>query len=178
MEASLLTNRCVMDEATVRKTYARIYRPNLMLFYVGSGLMAAFSLLLILLQGGLAPFSGFLLLAAAGYLFLGLRQPGKQARRQIARYEESGSGSSPEVTVWFGRESLTGRREGMEETVEIPYEGMKSVMPVKGRIILWTEEKQFIVLDPARFEHGTEADFWRLMQEKCGYALPKSRRAG
>lgn len=175
---NVLTNRCVMDEATLRKTYARIYRRNLMLFYLGAGLMAAFSLLMIVLTGELSPFPGFLLIAAALYLFLGLRQPGKQAKRQIARYENSGSGSSPEVTVWFGPEALTGRREGLEETVEIPYAGMQSIMPLKDRIILWTEEKQFIVLDTARFENGTEADFWRLMQETCSHALPKSRRAG
>lgn len=175
-ESSVLTNRCVMDEATLRRTYRRIFRRNLLLFYLGSGLMAVFGLLLILLTGGLSPFPGFLLIAAALYLFLGLRQPGKQARRQIARYEESGSAPNPEVTVWFREEELSAIRAGMGEQTRISYDSMNAILPDKDRIILWTEAKQFVVLDVSRFENGTEADFWRLMKEKCSHALPKSRR--
>ena len=175
-ESSVLSNRCVMDEATLRRTYRRIFRRNLLLFYLGAGLMAVFGLLLIALTGSLSPFPGFLLLAAALYLFLGLRQPGKQARRQIARYEESGSGPDPEVTVWFGEEALSARRAGMEEQTQISYDSMNAILPDKDRIILWTEAKQFVVLDTSRFENGTEADFWRLMKEKCSHALPKSQR--
>ena len=36
-ESSVLCNRCVMDEATLRRTYRRIFRRNLLLFYLGSG---------------------------------------------------------------------------------------------------------------------------------------------
>lgn len=32
------------------------------------------------------------------------------------------------------------------------------------------------MLDPERFEKGTEADFWRLMNEKCPRAVPKAKR--
>ena len=175
-KSSVLTNRCVMDERTLRKTYARIFRRTLYMFYFGAVLIASFSLLLMVLQGGPTPLPFFLLLGGILYLFIGIRMPIKQARRQIQRYEASGSGTSPEVAVWFDQEELTGCRAGMEELVHIPYESMKSVLPTRERIILWTREKQFVVLDPARFENGTEADFWRLMQEKCPEALPKSRR--
>ena len=65
----LLANRCLMDEKTLRRTYGRIFRKNLMLFYIGAGLMAAFGLLLVLL-GGLSPFPVFLLAAAVLYLTL------------------------------------------------------------------------------------------------------------
>ncbi len=54
-ESQLLSNRCVMDERTLRKTYARVFRRTLSLFYFGAGLIAAFSLLLIVLQGTLSP---------------------------------------------------------------------------------------------------------------------------
>lgn len=175
-ESSALSNRCIMDEPTLRRTYRRIFRRNLLLFYLGAGLMAFFGLLLIVLTGDLSPFSGFLLIAAALYLFLGLRQPGKQARRQIQRYEESGSGSSPEVAVWFDSEEISAHRAGMEELTHISYDRMNAIYPDKDHIVLWTEAKQFIVLDCACFEHGTEADFWRLMKEKCPHALPKARR--
>ena len=175
-ESFVLTNRCVMDERTLRRTYARIFRPTLMLFYLGAGLIAAFSLLLILLQGTLSPLPVFLLIAGAAYLFIGLRMPKKQAARQIQRYESSGSDTSPEVAVWFGEEELTGRREGMEELTHIAYSSMKSIFPDKDRIILWTTAKQYVVLDTARFENGSETDFWKLMMEKCPLAVPKGLR--
>ena len=170
----LLANRCLMDEKTLRRTYGRIFRKNLMLFYVGAGLMAAFGLLLVLL-GGLSPFPVFLLAAAVLYLTMGLRQPKKQAKRQIQRYEASGSGSGPEVTVWFDEEEFSAQREGMEEQTDISYDDMNAVYDLGDRIILWTNQKQYIVLDPARFENGAEADFWQLAQEKFPWALPKTR---
>lgn len=175
-ESQPLSNRCVMDERTLRKTYSRIFRRTLSLFYFGAGLIAAFSLLLIVLQGTLSPLPAFLLVAAALYLFVGLRMPRKQARRQIQRYEAAGSGTSPEVAVWFGPEELTGRREGFEELTHIDYDSIRSVLPAGDRIVLWTAEKQYVVLDVARFENGSEADFWKLMIEKCPLALPRRMR--
>lgn len=168
---SLLTNRCVMDEKTLRRTYGRIFRKNLLLFYLGAGLMAAFGILLVVLLGRLSPFPVFLLLAAAAYLLLTVRQPRKQAKRQIRSYEADGSGSSPEVTVWFDAEALSAQREGMAEQTDIPYGSIRSIFDMGDRIILWTDAKQYIVLDTARFEHGTEDDFWRLMRENCARAL-------
>ncbi len=168
-----LTNRCVMDEKTLRRTYGRIFRKNLLPFYLGAGLMAAFGVLLIVLLGEVGPFSGFLLVAAALYLFMGLRQPGKQAKRQIRSYEESGSGPSPEVTVLFDQDALCARREGMEAQTEIPYDSISAIFDLGDRIILWTREKQYVVLDTARFEHGTEEDFWQRMADQCAWAMPK-----
>ncbi len=175
-ESQLLSNRCVMDERTLRKTYARVFRRTLSLFYFGAGLIAAFSLLLIVLQGTLSPLPVFLLLAGALYLFVGLRMPKKQARRQIQRYEAAGSGASPEVAVWFGEDELTGRREGFEELTHIDYGSIRSVLPAGDRIVIWTEQKQYVVLDVARFENGSEADFWSLMNRKCPAAVPKKHR--
>lgn len=176
-ETKLLANRCVMDERTLRRTYAQIFRRTLYLFCGGAGLIAAFSLLLIVLQGGLSPLPAFLLAAAGIYLWVGLRMPGKQAKRQIRRYEESGSGDSPEVTVWFDEDGLCGSREGTENVTEIDYDSLASILPDGSRIVLWTEAKQFVVLDTARFENGSEDDFWRLMNEKCPAAVPKQYRA-
>lgn len=170
---NLLTNHCVMDEKSLRRIYGRIFRKNLMLFYLGAGLMAAFGLLLVVLMGGLTPFSGFLLIAGAVYLFIGIRQPRKQAKRQIQSYEASGSGPNPEVTVWFDEEEFSAKREGMEEQTDIPYDDMSAIYDIGNRIILWTSGKQYIVLDTARFENGTEDDFWKLMRKKCAWAMPK-----
>ena len=175
MEA-VLTNRCVMDERTLRKTYARLYRRQLLIFYVGAGLILAFAVLMTVLQGGLSPMPAFLILAAVIYLCVGLRMPKKQAMQQIRRYELDGFDTSPEVTVWFGEDELSGRREGAEDLTHIAYDSMKSILPEGDRIILWTEQKQYVVLDTARFENGTEDDFWKLMSEKCILAVPKSRR--
>ena len=172
----VLTNRCVMDERTLRKTYARLFRRQLLIFYVGAGLILAFSLLLIVMQGGLSPMSAFLGIAAVVYLCIGLRMPKKQARLQVRRYEETGL-TAPEVAVRFEDEALIGRREGTDTDVSIAYYDLKSVLPAGDRTILWTLAKQFVVLDTARFENGTEADFWSLMREKCLTALPRSRRS-
>jgi len=80
------------------------------------------------------------------------------------------------VSVWFEDEALSAIRAGMGEQTRIPYDSMNAILPDKDHVILWTEAKQFVVLDLSRFENGTEADFWRLMKEKCSHALPKSRR--
>ena len=176
MEASrILTNRCVMDEKTLRRTYARLFRRQLLIFYVGAGLILAFSLLLIALQGGLYPMSVFLGIAAVIYLFIGLRMPKKQARLQVRRYEETGL-TAPEVAVRFEDEALIGRREGSEELTHISYDDVKSLLPDGNRIILWTRQKQYIVLDTARFENGDEADFWKRMNEACPDAVPRKYR--
>ena len=174
METDVLTNRCVMDEATLRRTYARINRRTLLLFYGGSGLMLAASLTLILL-GGLSPLPLFLAFAGAAYLCIGLRMPKKAARRQRQRYEQSGSETAPEVLVRFDADSFTGVREGAEPT-EIDYHSLQAVYPNGSQIILWTENKQFIVLDRARFAGGSESDFWNRMKQACPAALPKGRR--
>ena len=169
-----LANRCVMDEKTLQRVYGRIYHKNLLPFYLGAGVMAAFGVLLAVLTGGLSPFPVFLVAAAVVYLFMGLRQPRKQAKRQIQRYEAAGSGSSPEVTVWFDDELFCAQREGMAEQTDIPYPNVAAVYDLGDRIILWTNEKQYVVLDVARFENGSEDDFWALMREKCAWALPKA----
>ena len=173
----MLTNRCVMDERTLRKTYARLFRRQLLIFYIGAGLILAFSILLIVLQGRLSPMPAFLILAAVIYLSIGLRMPKKQAMQQIRRYEADGFDASPEVTVWFGEDELSGRREGAGDLTHIDYDSMKSILVNGDRIILWTEQKQFVVLDTARFENGTENDFWKLMNEKCPRAVPKQYRS-
>ena len=176
-ENKTLTNRCVMDARTLRRTYARVFRRTLYIFCFGAGLIAAFSILMMVLQGGPSPLPFVLLLGAAAYLFVGLRMPKKQAKQQIRRYEASGSGTAPEVAVWFGEEELTGRREGVEELTHIDYDSLKAILPDRDRIILWTAEKQFIVLDTARFENGSEAEFWSLMNRKCPAAVPKKERS-
>ena len=46
-------------------------------------------------------------------------------------------------------------------------------MPCGDLILLSSQAKLIYTLDPARFENGTETDFWRLMSEKCPNAVPK-----
>ena len=56
-------------------------------------------------------------------------------------------------------EPNTGRREGFEELTHIDYDSIRSILPAGDRIVICTEQKHYVVLDVARFENGSEADF-------------------
>ncbi|MBR3077525.1 MAG: YcxB family protein [Oscillospiraceae bacterium] len=65
---------------------------------------------------------------------------------------------------------------GGTEDAQVPYAEFSRIRQTPGLILLFTDEKKMILLDPERFEKETEADFWRLMNEKCPRAVPKAKR--
>lgn len=90
--------------------------------------------------------------------------------------QEAFQADSLERILEFYSGELAGRRDGADSATHTRYEHIRSVKLRPGLILLWTKGRQFYMLDPERFEKGTEADFWRLMNEKCPRAVPKAKR--
>ena len=60
--------------------------------------------------------------------------------------------------------------------MRLSYQNIGKILEDEPLILLKTRARQFYSLDRSRFGNGTEADFWRLMTEKCPNAVPKKHR--
>ncbi|MBQ1678567.1 MAG: hypothetical protein II062_03410 [Oscillospiraceae bacterium] len=174
MEAPL-TNRCTIDRGSLQKAYRILWRPRMILLLFFSAVMMVCAILLIC-SGGFGLVEAVLLICAAAYVLLALTQPARFAKLQLRRMQENYQADSIEFCTDFYPDELSGRRNGAESATHMRYANIKSVKLCPGLILLWTKGRQFNMLDPARFENGTEADFWRLMNEKCPKAVPRAKR--
>ena len=173
MEAPL-TNRCTIDRGSLQKAYRILWRPRMILLLFFSAVMMVCAILLIC-SGGFGLVEAVLLICAAAYVLL-LTQPARFAKLQLRRMQENYQADSIEFCTDFYPDDISGRRNGAESATHMRYANIKSVKLCPGLILLWTKGRQFNMLDPARFENGTEADFWRLMNEKCPKAVPRAKR--
>ena len=174
-EPPVLTNRCRMDKTTLQKAYtwtARSQRRILLACSAALLLLAIF----LLSRRGLEHLTLILFAAPVAYGILAFTMPARFTKLQLRRMEESFQADHLDTTVEFHPEEIVNKREGSDNTTQLRYTAIKTVAVLSGLILLWTQGKQFVLLDPARFENGTEADFWRLMNEKCPNAVPKKYR--
>ena len=114
-----------------------------------------------------------LLLGLAGYVLFVL--PGKAARNQAATIREKNGGLT--FRSCFREEEIGFIRPDGEESSRIPYRALDKIVRSPKLLLLFTADKQMLLLDPDRFTNGTEADFWKLMNEKRPSAVPADRRA-
>lgn len=172
----ILINRCRMDETTLKTAFTLISRRSRIVLLAGAGLMLALAVLLTCL-GNLDLLTFILYVGAGVYAFLALRQPGRLTRLQIQRFEEAFQTDHLETWVELFADAYQSRRENaVEPSSRTQYAQIRRILEARGVIVLQTQARQFVILDAGRFEKGTEADFWKLMQEVCPTALPKSRR--
>ena len=170
-----LINRCRTDKTALQKAYTWTSRNTRRILLAGSAgiLLAA---ILLISHSGLGPVALILLVAPVAYLILAFTLPARFTKLQLRRMEETLQADRVDTTVEFHPEEIVNKREGSDNTTQLRYTAIKTVAAFSGLILLWTQGKQFILLDPARFENGTEADFWKLMNEKCPNAVPKKYR--
>ena len=171
----VLTNHCQTDEASLKKAYTWTSRNTRRILLVGSAGMLLAAVLLIS-HSGIDPIAVILLVAPVAYLILAFTLPARFTKLQLRRMEELFQADHADSTVEFHPEEIVNNRDGSDNSTQLRYTTVKTVAVLSGLILLWTRGKQFILLDPARFENGTEADFWKLMNEKCPAAVPKKHR--
>ena len=170
-----LTNRCRMDEASLKKAYTWTSRNQRRILLACSAAMVLLAIYLLWWKG-LEHLTLILFAAPVAYLILAFTLPARFTKLQLRRMEETLQADRVDTTVEFHPEEIVNKREGSDNTTQLRYTAIKTVAAFSGLILLWTQGKQFVLLDPARFENGTEADFWRLMNEKCPNAVPKKYR--
>jgi hypothetical protein len=171
----VLTNRCRWDETSLKKGFAWTSRKStvqLLLLPVVFLVIAVYHLC----AKGLDLIPIILLAAGIAYPIVALRLPARFTKLQLRRMEENFQTDHLDTVTAFRDEELETWQEGKTSFSRIRYDSIETAAALSGLILLWTRSKQFVLLDPAGFEHGTEADFWRLMNEKCPRAVPKKHR--
>lgn len=177
----LLTNRCDYDETRLTAALGEMLqgrrRKQNTVLAVGAAMLLAYCVIAwFKFRDGLYPVLGAALLALAVLMvYLIRRLPARLAKKQAARLRETNGG--PGFSALFRADGVCLRNAKGQESAAVPYSVLARVAEPSGQILLLTAQKQMILLDPDRFEGGTEADFWRLMNENCREALPAGRRA-
>ncbi|MCR5552418.1 MAG: hypothetical protein K6F19_04780, partial [Oscillospiraceae bacterium] len=81
-----------------------------------------------------------------------------------------------DVTLRFYDTEIVTESEIGKEPRHIPYSGFRRLRRGRDVILIRTRSTLGYALEPSRFVKGTEADFWKLMNEKCPRAVPKAKR--
>ena len=93
--------------------------------------------------------------------------PRQSARLQLRRQQELfGQGTMEPLTIFTEAEILGENKPLSNDLGHLQYSSLKRVRVTKRLILLITATRQFLILDRARFENGTEADLWKLLHEK------------
>ena len=101
--------------------------------------------------------------------------PRHSARMQMRRRQEVFGAEPLEPLTIFTDAEILGKTGAVgDDVMHLQYSSLKRVRMSKGLILLITPARQFVILDRARFENGTEADLWKLLAKKCPkLKLPK-----
>ena len=180
-EEILLSNACEYNDAhlaeAVRQQMRQTRRVQNLLLAATLVVLLVFSVISwfrlhetrYLIFGGVAVIMGLFLL----YMLFVL--PGKSAKAQVEKIRQKTGGIS--FRTVFRESGIGFINPTGNETTQVSYRTVEKAVPSKDLILLFTADRQMILLDAGRFEDGTEADFWRLMNEKRPSAVPKERKA-
>ena len=100
----------------------------------------------------------------------------RAVRLSLERRKKQGVPDDLEVTLRFGPSEIGKENSFTREPAAFPYEQVVSIQRSRDGLQMLLRNNVIYILDPDRFEHGTEADFWRLMNEKSPKAVPKKYR--
>lgn len=183
-EAPVLINRCHFDEAALRKLYKQILKPMVVLQLVAAAVMLGLALYYTLSYARyLSDNASILVMVILLYAFSGfelwraLRSVDQTVTRTLRRTEERYGVREYELTLRFGEREVLVENSLSDKTDTLDYVDFGKLKRGEDLITFRTASRSVCTLDPARFENGTEADFWRLMNRKCPFAVPKDRRA-
>lgn len=170
-----LSNRCVIDETTLRRAMAAAVKgtPLLRVLRVAEPVLAVLALGLLiwaaLRKDTVTVIRMGFLVAMLVYCYLQqfVLYPRRAVKRQLLRQARDDGTLSLENYLYFKPENVANRRGEAEELLHMPYDRVKRVTSSDGLIVITTRRKNLIPLDPDGFFNGTEADFWRLMRTKA-----------
>lgn len=175
----VLTNTCEYSEEHLTEALSvqirELQKRKNILFYAAAGLLLAYSLYGWLI-GKDRNYLFYALLCAAcfGLLILTNRSlPRRTAKLQVARIlQQNGSLSFQSQFREDGVAVLS--PTGVENSL-VPYERFSKLVSTAHLLLLFTDERKMILLDPTRFEGGTERDLMELLRQKCPKVLPLER---
>ena len=179
----VLTNHSRFDAETLRTAYRRLWRPRFWLMLVVGLLFLGFAVYFTILYTVvyLPDFSLvlrliFIYFCAAVYFWYAFTTVNRSVKRTIRRLQETRQVSGYDTAFRFLDEALQLEASVSADTPRLSYQFLKRILPCQNLILLRSRSKQFLILDRNGFENGTEADFWRLMNEKCPKAVPRAKR--
>lgn len=179
----ILTNRALVDEAAVKKSMTRICRLRICVLFLNALLALGLALYNTIHEVFSAHGDVFtsvltvlLYALAVVCVWLALNLPRRFTRLAMRRMEEQYQATSYEADNAFFADSFTFRSTVHPNVTQLAYGSVKKLVLCDSLILLISEAKLIYTLDRTRFENGTEADFWRLMNEKCPDAVPKKYR--
>ena len=178
-----LTNRSRVDEAKMRASARLSTRTQRWLDFIFAALAVAGGIynLLRCVKAGSTGFSmilGTVALFGLGVFLArdGLTVADRAVRLSLERRRQQGVPDDLEVTFRFGPSEMEKENSFTREPGALSYDQVVSLQRSGDGIQMLLKNNVCYILDPDRFENGTEADFWRLMNEKCPKAVPKKYR--
>ena len=179
----VLTNRCRVDEAKMRASARLSTRTQRYLDFIFAALASIagiYNLVRLVCDGTLrySAVIGTVALFGLG-IFLawdGFTAADRAVRLSLERRKQQGIPEDLEVTLRFGPSEMEKENSFTRQPVALPYDQIAGIQRSKEGFQMLLKNNVFYILDPDRFENGTEADFWRLMNEKCPKAVPRKYR--
>ncbi len=182
--APVLTNRGRFDAETLRAAYRRLWRPRFWLMLVlGLLFLGSAVWLTILYTVVYVPDLHmilclvFIYFCGAFYFWYAFSTVNRSVKRTIRRLEETRQVSGYDTCFRFLDEELQFEASISADVQHLSYSNVRRVLSCQNLLLLRSRSRQFLLLDRNGFENGTEADFWKLMSEKCPRAVPKKYRA-
>lgn len=163
-EEACLCNRCTVNEQVLRRSFWLAGRAARIIILSGCAVLLL-AILLPLLWRGTPHYLLLLLIAAEVALIFWM--PYQNAKLTMRRIREARGVEVYEECVRCLPDALLGQASFSQDTVRIRYEDIKKVRTHGGLMQVVTRANQILLLDAARFENGTLADFRRLLAEKC-----------
>ncbi len=182
-QSACLKNRCAFNEDYLREAmagYAR--RPLYAILYLALALIALTLVVLQIILFSLHALQTTLLIESLVIVLLAVfliwfhygLQPRYTAKLQIKRHIDTGRPAAYETCAMFLEQEILGSADVSNDLLHLQYDTIRRVFKTKRLIVLVTKNRLLLMLDPQRFENGTEADFRKLLSEKCpGLRLPK-----
>ncbi len=178
-----LINRCRVDEAKMRASARLTTRTQRRLDYLFAALaiLAGIYNVLRCVKAGSPGYSmiiGTVALFGLGIFLVrdGFTAADRSVRLSLERRRQQGIPDDLEITLRFGPSEIEKENSFTHQPSSFPYDQIVSIQRSGDGLQMLLKNNVIYILDPDRFENGTEADFWRLMNEKCQKAVPKKRR--
>lgn len=178
-----LLNRCRVDEAKMRASARATTRTQRMLDFIFAGLVLIGGIYNVFrcIKAGSPGFSmilGTVALFGLGVFLIrdGLTVADRAVRFSLEQRRKQGVPEDLEITLRFGPSEIEKENSFTQEAGAISYDQIVSILRAGDNLQMLLRNNVIYILDPDRFENGTEADFWRLMSEKCQQAVPKKYR--
>ena len=181
--APVLINHYHLDETSLRKSYKELTKTFVLIQLIISLALLGVAIYYTVRYGKYFSENKqivlmvLLLYVLAGFeIWQALNSVNKAVRRTMKRIEETQHVREYDVTLRFEEKEIAVENSFNADSGRLLYSHIKKLKRCEDLIIIRTLARRAFTLDPTRFENGTEADFWRLMCEKCPDAVPADQK--